>query len=177
MLAVLVGCILLAIGCGLPEDPNVELAKQYEIGDKVNLGGVDFFVYGKGTESINLITAQNVDITTYQGIETCIDDFKQKLKDAGVVIEYIGLLDYEDLDDLGGNKHTVAISGLPYLCDEVPDFIKTEESFWLGGYIKYDTYTWLYKYEQIDQVKFEDKEYGVRPVIRVLVSEINKDIE
>ncbi len=49
-------------------------------------------------------------------------------------------------------------------------------SYWVGGYCKYETRSWAYSYETLDTQPCED-EYGVRPVIVVEPSELDKTFQ
>ena len=78
----------------------------------------------------------------------------------------------DDLYELGF-EDSVTVSGRPYLCSDVPEFVKYEKNYWLGGYYKVETYSWVYCAEQIDTMSCED-EYGVRPSIVIDPAEIDK---
>ncbi len=167
-----IALLLVLVACEEKEDSDVEKAKQYSIGDEITIAEKNFFVYKIDNGKVCLIAAENESIIPYRSIDSCVNRYAQELQKAGIKTEFVGLMDYEDLDDLGGNRHTLAISGLPYLCYEAPAFIKSEDSYWLAGYSKYDTYTWLYKDEEIDMVQFKDCEYGFRPVVHILATEM-----
>jgi hypothetical protein len=167
----LLGSLLLN-ACETPVDPDVEAAQNYEIGDLVTLGSYEFNVYAIKSGSIYLLATNSIGTVSYNEINQYLSKFSKELDDLGINYAHIGLLDYETLDNLGGNKHTVSISGQPYLCDDAPSFVHFEEGYWLSGYSKYDTYTWLYENEKIYHTQFEDYKYAVRPAVRILATEI-----
>lgn len=101
-----------------------------------------------------------------------VNRFVDDLEDGGVAIKLSGIIDKDDLYDLGF-RHSDELSGLPYRCENVPEFVKYEDKYWVGGYCKYETRSWAYSYETLDTQPCED-EYGVRPVIVIEPSELDK---
>ena len=180
LLSVLLSVCMLLSGCDIPEESDNKKredagggsSKRYSVGDVVSIAGKEYNVYKISSGTVMLLATQKIGMKSYYEIEHCINEYKQQLTDSGVKFKYVGLLDYRDLDDLGGNKHTVSISGIPYLCDDAPDFVQFEEGYWLGGYSKYDTYTWLYENKKILHIQFEDSHYAVRPVVYISSSDM-----
>lgn len=176
----------------LEEETTEKKIGDYNIGDEISLGGIKFNVYkiDESKKELYLLAQKNI-ITTkfsneehtgynanvYEGslVEGYINGFVDTLEDKGYKISKSGIIDKKDMQDLGC-KDSVTVSGRPYLCDEVPEFLKYEEYYWLGGYYKVDSYAWAYYNEKIDTEKCETEYYGVRPSITIKVSEVNKKI-
>lgn len=175
LLLVLV-CIL--VGCGELDpandvvDPNVEQAKKYSIGDVVVLGEYEYNVCAIESGEIFLLAKEKLGNAQYSNITQYTIAHGNELRELGINIEYVFLLDYERLDALGGNKHSVTISGQPYLCDDAPEFVHFEETYWLRGDSKYETYTWVYDNGKILYTQYKEYEYAVRPVVCIKATEI-----
>ena len=99
-----------------------------------------------------------------------VDDFEDK----GLIIQESGIIDKDDLIDLGFDID--GLNGAKYRIGDAPDFIEYEQNFWVDGYCKYDTYAWVYCNEILTTEKCED-EYGVRPVITIATSELSKELQ
>lgn len=166
--------------------------KKYEIGEEVELGGVKFNIYKIDIENneLHLLAQSNIATTpfsdvereskyqhNYEGslVEGYVNGFVDDLEDVGYNIESSGIIDKDDLYELGF-KHSENISGRPYRCDSSPEFVKYEEKYWVSGYCKYDTMSWAYSYETLDVISCE-KELGVRPVICIKKTEIDKKFD
>lgn len=189
-IVVLLIVMVLLSGCSIENGSETQkLSEQYSIGYEIDLGGVKFNIYkiDDTANEIYLLAQRNVATTPfsdnersygdqhdYEGslVEGYVNRFVDELEDKGYVINSSGIIDKDDLYNLGF-EHSVTISGRPYLCKNVPDFVKTEETYWVGGYYKVDTYQWAYFYEKIDTESC-DKEYGVRPIVVINPSEIDK---
>lgn len=194
-------CLLLLTGCSdvttsendTERDNNVEVAlsEKYSVGDEVELGGVKFNIYRIGDTDNVLYLMANSNIATtsfsdaerdidymhdYEGslIEGYVNKFVDDLEDKGLVIQSSGIINKEDLIDLGFD--TDGLNGTQYRIGDAPDFVKNEEHFWVGGYCKYDTYAWVY-YDGILTTEECEDEYGVRPVIKIEASELDKPIQ
>lgn len=173
-------------------DSSKTISQKYEIGDEVVLGSVMFNIYKIDDENneIHLLAQRNITTTTfseverdskyqhdYEGslVESYVNRFVDDLEDMGYDIESSGIIDKDDLYELGF-KHSENISGRPYRCDTTPEFVKYEEKYWVTGYCKYDTRSWAYSYETLD-VNSCDEEFGVRPVICIKEKEIDKKVK
>ncbi|MBE6976153.1 MAG: hypothetical protein E7439_03010 [Ruminococcaceae bacterium] len=183
-----IALILVFVGCDINSPSST--SKVYNIGDVVELGGIKFKVYRTTTDHTELyLLAQNNIATTifsdsdrpydkqhdYHGslVEGYVNKFVDSLEDRGYVIKSSGIPNIDDIYELGF-KDSVTVSGLPYLYDDAPDFVKLEQNFWLSGYYRVDTYQWVYFDEKID-TKSCDEEYGVRPIIVIDSSELDKE--
>lgn len=168
-------------------DNKNEQNDELFIGKEVEVGGVKFYVYKIDGEDIYLLAKENVAKTcfsdnehqgsyvhSYEGslVEDYVNYFVHDLEDKGAVIKSSGIIDKDDLYDLGF-KHSDGLSGRPYSYEYVYDFVDYQDTYWVGGYCKYDTYSWVYSYGLLDTQKCSD-EYGVRPIIVVDDSEIGK---
>lgn len=166
------------VGCGELDttndvvDPNVEQAKKYSIGDLVILGEYEYNVCTIDSGEIFLLAKEKLGNAQYSNITQYTIAHGNELRELGINIEYVFLLDYERLDALGGNKHSVTISGQPYLCDDAPEFVHFEETYWLRGDSKYETYTWVYDNGKILHTQYKEYEYAVRPVVCIKATEI-----
>jgi len=164
-------------------------AKSYNIGDEVLLGDIEFNIYkiDESSQELYLLAKKNIATTpfsdeersykekhNYEGslVENYVNKFVDDLEDKGYNIKSSGIIDKEDLYNLGFID-SVTVSGRPYLCDSVPEFVKYEKNYWLDGYYKVDTYSWVYFDEKIDTQNC-DEEYGVRPIIVIEQSEVDK---
>lgn len=162
---------------------------SYNIGDEILLGQIKFNIYkiDKSKKELHLLAQKNIATTRfsnenrsykeehdYEGslIEGYVNRFVDDLEDQGYNIKSSGIIDKDDLYDLGFID-SVTVSGRPYLCDNVPEFVKYEKNYWLDGYYRVDTYAWVYFEEKIDTKNCEG-EYGVRPTIVIKQSEVNK---
>jgi len=197
----LVGFILCLSGCSdiafsesnsvTPDTSSDEvLSDKYTIGDEIIFGDTKFYIYkiDDNIDEIYLLAQSNIAYTAfsdrerdliyandYEGsfAEDYVNRFVDDLEDMGYVIKSSGIPDMEDIYDLGFCDSST-LSGRPYLLDNTPSFICAEDTFWLDGYYKVDTYKWAYTYGQIDTESCYDNEYGVRPAIIVDASEIDK---
>lgn len=172
---------------------NQNSIDNYSIGDEIDIGGIKFNIYkiNDTDNELYLLAQQNIATTqfsddersykqlhNYEGslVEGYINRFVDTLEDKGIVIKASGIIEKDDLYELGF-IHSDNLSGLPYKCgDTTPDFVKSEKSYWLGGYCKYETRSWVYFEEKIDTQSCDD-EYGVRPVIIIEPSEIGKTLK
>lgn len=174
---------------GNKNDNGSNDTKNFKVGDEIILGDVKFNIYkiGNDNKTLHLLAQNNVAITTfsdserpydeehnYEGslVEGFVNKFVDDLEDKGYTIKSSGIIDKDDLYELGFID-SVTVSGRPYLCKNTPDFVKLENNYWLGGYYRVDTYQWVYFDEKIDTKSCED-EYGVRPTIVIDSSEIDK---
>lgn len=193
--AVLLVCILCLTGCSFDDSPDDNsssadtLSNQYNIGDEVELGAVRFNIYkiDEVNNELYLLAQSNIATTAfsddersykyqhdYEGslVEAYVRKFVHDLEDKGYVIKSSGIIDKDDLYELGF-KHSDGLSGRPYLVDSAPEFVKYENMYWVAGYCEYETMSWAYSFGQLDSEPCED-EYGVRPVIIIEPSEIDK---
>lgn len=187
-------CVFLFTSCSvssLSKDGSAEkiLSNKYSVGNEVKLGDVAFNIYkidDKNNE-LYLLAQKNIittpfsdtehsgfDANEYEGslVEGYVNRFVDDLEDKGFSVKSSGIIDQEDLYELGF-KHSDSLSGLPYKCDDVLDFVKYEDDYWVGGYCKYNTQSWVYRYGELDTQSCDD-EYGVRPIIIIEPSEIEK---
>lgn len=170
---------------------KVALSEKYNIGDEVELGGVGFSIYRIGDiDNVLYLMAQNNIATTtfsdnereqkymhdYEGslVEGYVNRFVDDLEDKGIIIQSSGIIYKDDLIGLGFEID--GLNGTKYKIADAPDFLKNEEHFWVGGYCEYDTYAWVYCNGTLTTKKCEG-EYGVRPVIRIDASEIDKPLQ
>ena len=164
-------------------------SKEYKIGDDVQLGDEKFNVYKIDGKELYLMAQSVVATTTfsddertykeqhkYEGslVEGYVNKFVDKLEDKGYTIKTSGIIEQEDLYELGF-KHSDGLSGRPYKIDGAPGFVSSTESYWVGGYCKYETMSWAYVSGTLDPQSC-DNEYGVRPVIVIKSSEVDKKI-
>jgi len=187
------------IGCG-GEDVDYsdettqiseDILEKYKIGDEVELGGEKFNIYKIDDKNNELyLLAQSNIVTTafsasdreqkylhkYEGslIEGLVNRFADNLEDIGIVVEASGIIEKDDLIELGFNLD--GLNGTQYKLVDAPEFLSNEENFWVNGYCKYDTYAWAYYNGILTTYKCED-EYGVRPVIIVAASELDKPLQ
>lgn len=171
------------------EEKDVETSekssKKYKIGDEVDLCGVKFNIYKIDDDSkeLYLLAQKNIKITAfsdykhdYEGslVEGYINRFVDDFEDKGIVIKSSGIIDKDDLYDLGF-IHSDGLSGLPYKYGDAPEFVNYEDMYWVGGYCKYETRSWAYSHGLLDTQSCND-EYGVRPVIVIDSSELDKPL-
>lgn len=183
------------VGCsvedsdGVSSDLSKESSKEYCIGDEVILAGEAFNVYKVNDDELYLMAQTTLDKTTfsdsereqkymheYEGslVEGQVNRFVDALQDAGIVVNDSGIIYKEDLIEIGFD--TDGLNGTQYKLGDASDFIKHEDSFWVGGYCKYDTYAWAYQNSILTTQKCED-EYGVKPIIVINKSEAEKPIK
>lgn len=189
ILILFTSCMFILVGCSEGDYTGDTLSDKYNIGKEVELGGVEFNIYkvDDDNEELYLLAKNNIAITpfsddehsgsyphSYEGslVEDYVDEFVDGLENNGVKIKASGLIEKDDLFNLGF-EHSDGLSGLPYRCNDVPEFVKNEDNYWVGGYCKYQTRCWVYQYESLDTQSCDD-EYGVRPVIVVEPSEIKE---
>lgn len=202
-LIILMICIFCLAGCSekksaekdvqteetsIREDAQIKeiLSEKYSIGDEVELCGVKFNIYkiNDDNNELYLLAQSNIATTifsdgehNYEGslVEGYVNRFVDDFEDKGVVIKASGIIDKDDLYELGF-IHSDGLSGLPYKYGDTPEFVNYEDKYWVGGYCKYETRSWAYSYGLLDTQSCDD-EYGVRPIIVVEPSEINKQIQ
>lgn len=179
--------IFLFGGCDKENIKHDDKLAQYNIGEEIELSGVKFNIYkiDKDEEEIYLLAQKNIATTcfsddqhtgyqpnSYEGslIEVYVDNFVTDLE--GVNIKSAGIIEEEDLYNLGF-KHSDSLSGLPYIDEEALDFVKFEDDYWVGGYCKYQTRSWVYILGGLDSRSYNE-EHGVRPAIIVNVSELGE---
>ena len=188
-------CMFSLVGCsaadsdGASNDSSKEDGKEYLIGDEIVLAGEKFNVYKVNDDELYLIAQTTLDETAfsdsereqkymheYEGslVEGQVNRFVDTLQDAGIVVNDSGIIDKEDLIELGFD--TDGLNGTQYKLADAPDFIKHEDCFWVGGYCKYDTYAWAYQNSSLTTQKCEDT-YGVRPIIVINKSEAEKPVQ
>lgn len=159
---------------------------DFSLFDEVDLSGEKFNIYkiDKVNNQLYLLAAKNIATTTfsdserhyqqahnYEGslVETYVDNYVYDLEDKGYDIISSGIIDEEDLYALGFEK-SGGLSGLPYeVGSNTPNFVSNEDTYWVGGYCKYETRAWAFKEGYLDTESCDD-EYGVRPVIVVAPS-------
>lgn len=157
--------------------------KDFEMFDEVEFGGERFNIYkiNESQNEIYLLSSRNIAMTTfsdeersyreqhnYEGslVEMYVDNFVYDLENKGFQILSSGIIDIDDLYELGF-EHSDGLSGLPYeVGDSTPEFVKNESKYWVGGYCKYETRSWTYYDGFLDTEPCEE-EFGVRPVIVV----------
>ena len=145
-LLILILCMLCLVGCTEEDslEANVQkketLSEKYSVGDEVDLCGKKFNIYKLDNENdeIYLLAQSNIATTVfsdeersykyehdYEGslVEGYVNRFIDDLEDRGVVIKSSGIIDKDDLYDLGFG-HSDELSGLPYRCETVPEFVK-----------------------------------------------------
>lgn len=183
ILAILILCALCLTGCSEVE----RLSDIYSIGEEIELGGVVFNIYkvDEREKLIYLLAQDNIATTpfysvvrdyltnnNYEGslVEDYVIDFTNKLEVSGVNVISSGIIDKNDLIDIGFK--TDGKLGESYIIDDTVDFIEIETNFWVDGYCKYNYSAWAYHNGNITTEDCED-EYGVRPIIVIDPSEIN----
>lgn len=194
-LLTLIICMLCFVGCSKEGDTGngtqEVVSKKYSIGDEIDLAGTMFNVYKVDDDNheLYLMAQSNIAATpfsnsereqkyfhNYEGslIEGYVNRFVDDLEDVGIVIKSSGIIDKDDLCDLGFEID--GLNGSRYKIGDTPNFIKIEDNFWVDGYCRYDTFAWAYRYGFLETDKCE-KEYGVRPVIVIDVSEVDKPLQ
>ena len=191
LIAALAGVLCLT-GCNV-EIPEDVFAEKYPIGTEVELGGTKFNIYkvDPEDEEIYLLARESIATTLYSDSEhqgddvhdyvgsyvyDYIEDFSYDLQvNQGIDLVWSGLIDEEDLSDLGKFTHSDGLSGRPYYAgDETPEFVTCVDTYWVGGYCKYDTYSWAYSHGCYDMEQCDEHEYGVRPAICVKADVIER---
>lgn len=184
LIAALAGMLCLT-GCNV-EIPEDVFAEKYPIGTEVELGDTKFNIYKVNAkeEELYLLAQESIGTTLYSDREhrgnnmndyvgsyvyDYIEDYADELQDElGIDLIWYGLIDELDLYDIGKFRHSSGLSGRPYyLSDETPDFVSYVDTYWVGGYCKYNTYSWEYSNGCYDMEQCDEHEYGVRPVICV----------
>ena len=186
---VLLIVVMMLSGCSMPSSvENTKPSEQYSIGDEIDLGGVKFNIYkiNDANNELFLLAQQNVatspfsnnershgDQHDYEGslVEGYVNRFVDDLEDKGYTINASGIIDKDDLIELGFDID--GLNGTKYKSNSAHEFIKFEEHFWVDGYCKYDTYAWVYCNEVLTTQKCENN-YGVRPIIVINPSEVDK---
>lgn len=170
---------LLLTGC------NLSQKSEYNIGDSITLGDYEFNIYKVKEKELELISKKSIATSKYYDdfskaknyynekslIDDIVNDFTKKIKNQGYKIEDSGIISKEDLYELGKCEHSQNVSGRPYICNEIPDFIDEESDFWLSGTFKISSYYYYYKDGKIDAVSYEE-EHGIRPTITIKISEL-----
>lgn len=195
ILAIAMLLLVLLVGCssedsdGTSGNSSDASSKKYDIGDEIILAGEKFYVYKVNGDELYLMAQTTLDAITfsdgereqkymheYEGslVEGQVNRFVDELQDAGIVINDSGIIDKEDLIELGFDVD--GLNGTQYKLGDESVFIKHEDNFWVGGYCKYDTYAWAYQNSILTTQKCED-EYGVRPIIVINKSEAEKPIQ
>lgn len=180
---VLAGCCCLTAFSWFHKEPKEPaLSETYSVGDSVELGGVNFNIYkvDDDEKEIYLLAHDCIASTPYSDeshsgdylhsysgslVQESVDNFVSGLEDAGVDIDSSGLIDKDDLYNLGF-EHSDGLSGLPYHYAGDYDFITQDSNFWVDGYCKYETMSWAYSGGYLDAHSC-DETLGVRPVIVV----------
>lgn len=164
-------------------------SEPYSIGDEVKLGDVKFNIYkiDEDTNELYLLAQSNIATTVfsnsersykyqhdYEGslVEGYVNKFVHDLEDNGYIIKSSGIIDKDDLYELGFKKSD-GLSGLPYCVDNTPEFVTYEDKYWVTGYCRYESMSWAYYRGQLDTESC-DEEYGVRPIVVVAPSEVGK---
>lgn len=170
------------------EEKNIDLeqstSKEYGIADEINLDGEMFNVYKIDTYNNELyLLAQNNIATApyssyendYEGsiVEDYINEYVDVLEDKGYVIKDSGIIDVDDLYNLGF-EDSDTLSGLPYKLGNSLEFVNYEDTYWVGGYCEYETRSWAYRYEKLDTYSCSNDECGIRPVIIIDPAEVDK---
>ena len=186
---VLLIVVMMLSGCSMPSSvENTKPSEQYSIGDEIDLGGVIFNIYkiNDANNELFLLAQQNVatspfsnnersygDQHDYEGslVEGYVNRFVDDLEDKGYTINASGIIDKDDLIELGFDID--GLNGTKYKSNSAHEFIRFEEHFWVDGYCKYDTYAWVYCNEVLTTQKCENN-YGVRPIIVINPSEVDK---
>lgn len=181
-------CIFCLMGCSEDGSSDEIISEKFIIGEEIELGGVLFNIYkiDDTTNELYLLSQNNVSTTTfsdsersygephdYEGsfVESHVNKFVDNLQDKGYSIKSSGIIDKDDLIELGFD--IAGLNGTKYELNSAPDFIKNEVNFWVDGYCKYNTYAWVY-YNEILTTEECEEEYGVRPIIVIEPSEIDK---
>ena len=167
-------------GCTYKSEEKPKLSDSYNIGDEITLADIKFNVCKIDDFNSQLYLWAQDSITTtkysdgnhqgsyvhsYEGsiVEDYVDKFVEGLEQNGVGVISSGLIDEKDLYKLGF-EHSDGLSGRPYHYTGEYDFISPDESFWVGGYCKYETMSWVYYHGYLDPDSC-DEEYDLRPVI------------
>jgi len=167
------------IGC--TEGNKDLLSNKYTIGQEISFGEEKFNIYkiDDKKEELYLLAQHEIattvfsssshkgaDYNRYAGsiVESYVDEYVNSLETQGVEIKSSGIIDIDDLYDLGFERSGYYLNGLPYLNTHEYDFVDYVDNYWVGGYCKYDTYIWVYFDEKLDNKQY-DNEFGVRPVI------------
>lgn len=175
---------------GVSSDLSKESSKEYHVGDEVVLAGEAFNVYKVDDDELYLMAQIILDETTfsdsereqkymheYEGslVEGQVNRFVDTLQDTGIEINDSGIINKDDLIELALESDGKLGDGY-VMRENAPNFITREDTFWVDGYSKYDTYAWAFAYGSLEKEKCED-EYGVRPVIVINKSETEKPIQ
>lgn len=176
------------IGCTSTETQKPVLSDSYNIGDEIMLADTAFNVYkiDDSKDELYLLAQNSIAKTKYSDddhegayansyensiIESYVDEFVENLEQQNIDIISSGLIDEEDLYNLGFER-SGGLSGLPYRYTQKYDFIRNGESFWVGGYCKYHSMTWVYDYGSLDADSC-DKEYDLRPALVISPTQNN----
>ena len=167
-----------------------EITDNYHIGDEIVLADVKFNIYKIDEQNNELyLLAQNVVEKTlyddkrsgnkrndYNGskAEYYVEKFVYELKEKGINVNSSGLIDVDDLFELGF-KRSDNLAGFPYYIDNAPDFVTYESDYWVGGYCKYGTLQWVFGNYSIDTEPC-DEEHFIRPAIVISPQEIGKEL-
>ncbi len=188
VLAILIISVFCLVGCS-KKDIKKNLSEKYNIGEEVNLYGTNFNIYKINDEDneLYLLAKNNIATTPFSDnehsgynpnvyedslVEDYVNEFVDDLEDKGLHIKSSGIIDKEDLYELGF-EHSKGLSGLPYRYKGDLKFVKSEDEYWVGGYCKYQTRSWVYKYGILDTESCDD-EYGIRPIIVISPSEVDE---
>lgn len=187
-------CLILLLvalaGCDNVDEKTDTVSDKYNIGDEVGLAGMKFNIYKidddkgelslmaqKSIQTVAFLDAEKEITNDYEGslIEKKVNRFVDDLEDAGIVVNSSGIIDKDDLIGLGFD--VAGLNGTKYeISEEVPEFLKKEDNFWVDGYSKYDTYAWAYDDGILTTEKCESK-YGIKPIIVIDASEAEKNVE
>ena len=166
---------------GCVEDP----AENYNVGDEVIVGDVEFYIYKTDYNKLYLITKDIIATTSFYEkdqygdsyyeslVSDYVSEFSSELVRKGVKIEEYRLIEREEMQDLGCDDPQ-ALNGRKLLCENAPSFIKIGKSYWVDSYSKFSSYAWgAYDSEknELDYTECE-KDLGVRPIIVVEPSQV-----
>lgn len=148
LLAVVMMLFVSLAGCSVEDSDGTSgnssevSSKEYNIGDEIILAGETFNVYKVNDDELYLMAQTTLDATTfsdsereqkymheYEGslVESQVNRFVDGLQDAGIVINDSGIIDKEDLIELGYDID--GLNGTQYKLGDAPDFIKHEDNF------------------------------------------------
>ena len=155
-------------------------AEQYNVGDEVVVGDMEFYVYKTDYNKLYLITKDVIATTSFfekdqydnnyydSLVYDYVLDFSSELVRKGVDVEEYRLIDRTEMEDLGCDD-AQALNGRELSCKNAPDFITIDKGYWVDSYSKFSSYAWgAYdsKKNELDYTECE-KELGVRPIIVV----------
>ncbi len=150
--------------------------EKYEIGELVTIADIDFYVSSKSEGKLELIAKENIGRYSFSknkySIEYYVERFVDKIEDKGYKVEDFGILSKYRIEELC-NKVTIGVD-YKYNCHN-QDFIAIDEDYWIDGFdTGYPEFFYYYNGDGMVGTESKKIDHGIRPVIKIMVTELDK---